>query len=286
MKLYTTLLLLLVNLYVSGQDKVSYKIYNAATKQQITLSDLATAMNNADVLFYGEEHDDSVGHVVEFELFKALTAQYPGKVTLSMEMFETDAQMVLNEYLQGLIREKNFVAEARAWPRYKTDYRPLIELAKTNSIPVVAANAPARYVNMVTNGGLNNLNRLSKTALSYLPPLPIDTATGAYYKKFVGIMGGHGAMGGKQIYQSQNLWDVTMAWSIARFYKKHKDYKILQINGGFHSEEKMGIVSQLKHYAPKARVITINAYADKDPNNPDWTTYQTKADYIILTVSK
>lgn len=286
MKLYTTLLLLLIALYVSGQDKASCKIYNAATKQQITLPELAAAMDKANILFYGEEHDDSVGHVIEFELFKGLTVQYPGKAALSMEMFETDVQMVLNEYLQGFIREKNFIAEARAWPSYKTDYRPLIELAKTNGIPVVAANAPARYVNMVSNGGLNNLNRLSKTAVSYLPPLPIDTAAGAYYEKFVSTMGGHAAMGGKQIYQSQNLWDATMAWSIARFYKKHKNYKILQINGGFHSEEKMGIVSQLKHYAPKARIITINAYADNDPNNPDWTTYQNKADYIILTASK
>ena len=31
-----------------------------------------------------------------------------------MEMFETDCQNVLNEYLDGFIREKNFIIEARA----------------------------------------------------------------------------------------------------------------------------------------------------------------------------
>jgi uncharacterized iron-regulated protein len=99
-------------------------------------------------------------------------------------------------------------------------------------------------------------------------------------------MGGHAAMAGMQIYQSQNLWDATMGWSIAQFYKKHTDFKIMQINGGFHSEEKMGAVAQLKKYAPKARVITIGAYADESFDNPDWAKFSKLADYIILTDAK
>jgi len=104
-------------------------------------------MANADVLFFGEDHSDSTGHYLEYTLFKKLSEQYPGKIALSMEMFETDCQNVLDEYLSGFIREKNFITEARAWKNYK-DYRPLIEFAKASHIPVVAANAPARYVNM------------------------------------------------------------------------------------------------------------------------------------------
>src|SRR6202000_2802958 len=117
---------------------------------------------------------------------------------------------------------------------------PLIELAKDGHIPVIAANAPARYVNMANRLGLNGLTQLSAMAKSYLPPLPVDTATGAYYDKFAEIMGGHAALAGSGLYQAQNLWDATMGWSISRFYSTHHDYKIMQINGGFHSEEKLG----------------------------------------------
>lgn len=277
------LLLLVFPAFVYGQN---YTVYNTATKRKVALIDVADAINKADVVFFGELHDDSLGHAAELDLLKALAAKYPGKLALSMEMFETDVQSVLNEYLSGFIREKNMITDARTWPRYKTDYRPMVELAKSKGMPVIAANAPARYTNMVTTGSFVRLKVLNKTALSYLPPLPIDTATGPYYEKFVAEMGGHKAMGSMHIYQSQNLWDATMAWSIARFYKKHKDYKILQINGGFHSEEKMGIVAQLKNYAPKAKVITINAYAGKDPDKPDWQELEKKADYIILTAGK
>ena len=203
-----------------------------------------------------------------------------------MEMFETDCQNVLDEYLGGLIREKNFITEARTWHNYK-DYRPLIELAKTQQIPVIAANAPPRYVNMVNRMGLTSLEKLSKTAKAWLPPLPVDTATGAYYEKFLQIMGGHsGNMGGMQMYQAQNLWDATIGWSIAQFVKKHRDYKTFQINGGFHSEEKLGAAGQLKKYSSKTKILNIACFSDEQFDNPDWGKFSKNNDYIILTDPK
>ena len=35
----------------------------------------------------------------------------------------------MNEYLQNMIREKNFIKEAREWNKY-TDYKPMMEFAK------------------------------------------------------------------------------------------------------------------------------------------------------------
>ncbi|HVV53799.1 MAG TPA: ChaN family lipoprotein [Mucilaginibacter sp.] len=266
-------------------DSLHYKIYSTARQKLVSAGDIISDMNDADVLFFGEEHNDSTCHVLEYTLLKKLAEKYPGKTALSIEMFETDCQTVLNEYLDSLIREKNFVTEARAWHNYK-DYRPMIEFAKAKKIPVVAANAPSRYVNMVNRLGLESLEKLSKTAKNWLPPLPIDTATGAYYEKFNNIMGGHSSMGGMQMYQAQNLWDATMGWSVARFYKKHRHYKILQVNGGFHSEDKLGAVAQLKKYDRKIRVLNIACYSDESFYNPDWSKYGKDNDYIILTDPK
>ena len=84
---------------------------------------------------------------------------------------ETDCQTPLNEYLAGFIREKNFITEARAWNNYK-DYRPMIELAKANHIPVTAANAPARYTNMANRLGLNSLQQLDLTGKPFCPRCP------------------------------------------------------------------------------------------------------------------
>jgi len=281
------LFLFILPLCALSQDSLSnhYKIFNTSKQKAATVDDIVNDSANADVLFFGEEHSDSTDHYLEFTLFKKLAEKYPGKIALSMEMFETDCQNVLDEYLDGFIREKNFITEARAWHNYK-DYRPLIEWAKANHIPVIAANAPARYVNMANRLGLVSLEQLNKTGKSYLPPLPIDTATGAYYEKFLQVMGGHGAMSGMEMFQAQNLWDATMGWSIARFAKAHRGYKILQLNGSFHSEEKLGAAAQLKKYTPKIRMLNIATYDDENFDNPDWNKLSKNGDYIIVTDPK
>ncbi|MGI4751385.1 MAG: ChaN family lipoprotein [Janthinobacterium lividum] len=277
-----TLILLLTAFFGFSQEAKSYKIYNSATQKIISVDELVGALANTNAIFYGEEHNDSIGHLLEATILKKLYDKHPQKIALSMEMFETDCQQVLNEYLLGLIREKNFITDARCWPNY-TDYRPMIEFAKSNKIAVIAANAPGRYTNMVSRGGLIALNQLDKTGKSYLPPLPIDTATGAYLKKFEDIMGGHSAMGGMQIYQAQNLWDATMGWSIASYLKTHPDFVVFQINGGFHSEEKLGAVAQFQKYQPKASVKNIAAYAAEDFANPDWGKWRKQGDFVVLT---
>jgi uncharacterized iron-regulated protein len=285
MKFTAALLLLILPIAAFCQDPMAthYKVYNSAKNAPATIDDVVNDMAKADVLFFGEEHNDSTGHYLEALIFKKLIEKYPAKMALSMEMFQTDCQTVMNEYLAGFIREKNLITEGRAWKNYK-DYRAMVDAAKDNHLPVIAANAPTRYTNMVTRVGLGDLQKLDATAKSWLPPLPIDTATGRYYDKFGEVMGGHG--GPMKVYQSQNLWDATMGYSIAKFYKANKVIKIFQVNGGFHSEEKLGTVAQLKKYAPNVKVINIQAYADDSFETPDWSKYIKFGDYIILTDPK
>ena len=276
------LLFLIACIFTQAQNTSTYKIYSTSGKKIISVDELVKALNKTDAVFYGEEHNDSIGHLLEATILKKLAEARPQKVALSMEMFETDCQSVLNEYLSGLIREKNFVTDARCWPNY-TDYRAMIEFSKTNHLQVIAANAPSRYTNMVSRMSLQSLNKLDKNGKSYLPPLPIDTATGAYLTKFETIMGGHGAMGGMQVYQAQNLWDATMGWSVASFLKSHSGFMVFQINGGFHSEEKLGAVAQFKKYLPNASVKNIAAFASEDFGNPDWEKLGKLGDFIVLT---
>lgn len=140
-----------------------YKIYDTRTKQIIGIEQIVIAMADADVLFFGEEHNDSAGHYLEATIFKALHSVYGNTISLSLEMFETDGQLVLNEYLAGLIDESRMSKDLRLWSNYR-DYRPMIEFAKANQLKVVAANPPRRYVTMVSRKGMASLDALSKEA--------------------------------------------------------------------------------------------------------------------------
>ena len=266
-------------LFAQNNDQ-SYQIFETKTRKAISAEQLIKNIKKVDVLFFGEEHNDSTGHVVEAQLFSKMLRTYPG-TALSLEMFPTDVQPVLNEYLSGVIAEKNFIKEARAWNNYK-DYKPLIELAKENKADVIGANAATRYSNAVTFSGLNKLNDFPAASKEFLPPLPIDTATGRYYEKFVKTLGGHN-MGGMKIYQTQNLWDASMAWSIAKYHKLNPKKKIFQVNGRFHSDEKLGTFAQLKKYAPNLTLVNISCFAAHGATEPDWTKQAELGDYIILT---
>lgn len=252
-----------------------------------TLDAIVDAAGNADAVFLGEQHDDSVGHVVQAELFRRLHARYGATrpVVLSLEMFETDVQTVLDEYLGGLIPEAHFLRASRPWDNYARDYRPLVEYAKTNGLPVVAANAPRRYANMVTRGGPDALNGLSSYAqVAWLPPLPYPRPTAAYQAKWDALMGGaaHGAsvQGPSNMLMSQSLWDATMAWRIAQALGDRPGALVVHLVGSFHSEGGSGTPDALRFYRPGVRplVVTIRPGAAWDG-----TEHTGLGDFVVLT---
>ncbi len=267
----------------SQEVSLHYKIYDSKKQKQISVDEIVMDMKNNDVLFFGEEHNDSIGHLLEVGIFKKLNEVYPGKITLSLEMFHTDVQTIVDEYLAGLISEKNFIKEGRAWSNYK-DYQPLVAYAKANQLSVIAANAATRYSNAVTKEGLGILKNFPKSSLLLLPPLPIDTATGRYLEKFTALLGGHN-MGSMKVYQTQNFWDATMAWSIAKYVKINNGNKIFHLNGRFHSDEKLGTLAKLQTYAPKLKILNISSFSSDDFDHPDWEQYKNLGDYIIITDS-
>ena len=284
MKWIAALIAFVFSLPAYAQDSMNahYKIYDTRTKQIVTIDKIVTDMADADVLFFGEEHNDSAGHYLENKILRALHAQYADKVILSMEMFEADGQLVLNEYLAGTIDEARFSRDVRLWSNYK-DYRPMIEYARQNKIPVIAANPPRRYVSLVTRRGMRSLDSLSKDAKKFLPPLPYDTLTGRYREKFMDIMKGTPGSTSQNIYYSQSLWDAGMAYSIYSYLKKNKHKKIFHCVGGFHTEEKLGTAAQLQMRNKKLTILNIASFSDASFNDPDWEKFSFKGDYIILT---
>ncbi|UCG87773.1 MAG: ChaN family lipoprotein [Gemmatimonadota bacterium] len=157
-----------------------------------SLEDIVRAMAGADAVLIGESHTDPVGHWIQAHLLREVLAGAESDtlrpVALSLEMFERDVQDIVDEYLQDLITEDQFQASARPWTHYDADYRPMVELAKEAGIPVIAANAPRRYVNRVTRLGRAALNDLPSRARGFLPPLPYPQPSDAYREEWLTLM--------------------------------------------------------------------------------------------------
>ncbi len=188
---------------------------------------------------------------------------------------------MLDEFLAGQIPENNFEQEARPWPNYKTDYRPLLRFARDKGIRVVGTNVPRRYAAVVAKEGLGALAPLSAEAKSLMAPLPIKVDMDLPgYAKMISMFGKdtHGAKP-EQVVQAQALKDATMAYFILRHLQQGR--KVLHLNGAFHSDNFEGIGWYLRQAQPQLRFSTVTTVMQEDLFSLA-EEHRGKADFIIV----
>ena len=222
----------------------------------LNLEHALEALMGYNVVFFGEEHDSRVAHEGELTLLSEL-ADRDTTLVLALEMFERDVQDALNDYLEGTISEDQFLELARPWPNYQVDYRRLVEFAKAQAIPVIAANVPRRTAAGVAMADAISSDVVGKDS-TYLPPnLHLDSEE--YYERFAALMKKmpHSTpmkgMNVEALYKAQVLKDAVMAASLEPFL----DRRILFCCGRFHSDYHLGIPYQLEKNHPELKVAVV-----------------------------
>ena len=253
MKVVTTFMLwMLFAGLVTAQDKKAYTLLDAKGKE-VRYSDMVKKLGEQDVVFFGEIHNCPIAHWMEYEVIKDLYARHKEQLMIGAEMFEADNQLVLDEYLGGVIPAERFKKELKLWPNYDTDY---VEFAKKNRIPFVATNVPRRYANIVSKGGFAVLDSLSEEARKYIAPLPINYVPNERVDQYFSSMKMPGMKADTtgNLSRSQAVKDATMGWFIAQNLKSSK---LVHLNGSFHSDAKLGIITYLNQYRPGLKIGTV-----------------------------
>lgn len=273
---------------------VPQRVYDSHKKKftdfETMLADLATA----NVVFVGEQHDDRNTHRLEVALLEGLMRRR-GTLTVSLEMFERDAQRALSGYLSGTITEEEFLGQSRPWPRYATDYRPLVEFARAHGWPILASNIPRRLASQISKQGLGALETLSPEDRA-LVAQSIDCPDDDYRERFVETMNAHPGPGNDKMsaeerrarddrfYQAQCVKDETMAESIAAASGPGHPL-IVHYNGSFHSDYRLGTAERVKRRLKDARVVVVSMLPVDDldglkPSKDD----RKMADYLVYTL--
>ncbi len=254
-RLFFILTLCAVTSPLAAQDPAAYRLFDSQCKP-VAYSQMIAQLSDADVVFFGEMHNDPICHWMEVQVLKSLYHEKKGRINVGMEMFEADNQMILDEYFSGVIDYKQFEDECRLWPNYTTDYASIVDFCKENNIHFIATNVPRRYAGVVKSRGLAYLDSLSDEAKRYFPPLPVPYEDNEVANEAFGMMAQMGANKGADpvfMGQAQGLKDATMAWFIAQ----NLDKAVLHFNGNYHTAAGDGIVKYLHAYAPKAKIKTI-----------------------------
>ena len=257
-------LFLLIFGYVNAQDLKTYQFYNQKGKE-ISFAKTVDILKDYDVVLFGEYHNNSTIHWLQLKLTEHLYKAKKGNIILGAEMFERDNQSGLNKYLKGELNDKNLSTEVRLWSNFTTDYKPLLDFAKNNSLPFIATNIPRKYASSVAKNGLNSLDDLSDSdKLNMVKlPFPLDfNAPG--YPEMIEMMGDHAGDKAQQFVAAQAIKDATMAESIINNYTK--DILFLHFNGDYHSKQYGGIYWYLKQYNPALKVAVIQVTETNDPS--------------------
>jgi uncharacterized iron-regulated protein len=263
--------------FTLSSDKPVYKLFTNKGKVATYKLMLAKA-KNADIVLFGEMHDNPIEHWLQLELTQDLFKLKGKQLVLSAEMFEADNQAILNSYLSGEIDVKKFETDCRLWPNYKTDYKPLVNFAKDNGLTFVAANIPRKYASLVYKKGPLALDTLASEEKAYMAPLPfLYDSTLSCYSDIFKMAGGHG---GQNLPMSQAIKDATMAHFIMQNYAAGK--QIIHYNGTYHSNNYQSIYWYLKQANPNLKIVTIAAV---EQSNLKKLEKENKglADFIIVT---
>lgn len=259
-----------------GEDKPAYALYNA-TGKETNYSALLAEAKKADIILFGEYHNNPICHWLQYELTKDVTKTIGAtNMVLGAEMFEADNQAGLNMYLSGQVEDKKLKTVVRLWPNYETDYRPLVDFAKDNKIPFIATNVPRKYANTVYMSGLSSLDSLADSTKRWIAPLPIlYDSTLQCYRDIFNNAGGHG---GQNLPMSQALKDATMAHFIGANWSPGKHF--IHYQGSYHSDYHQAIGWYLLQQNPKLKILVISVTEQDDITSLKKEDYN-RGDFIM-----
>ena len=196
-----------------------------------TLNEVINSVSNKKVIYTGEQHDQFAHHNIQLQVIKGLYLRNK-RLAVGMEMFQRPFQGVLDDYTAGRISEKEFLKKSEYFKRWVFDYnlyKPIMDFAREEKIPLVALNIRREIVAKVSKSGLDSLSDKEKKEI----PQQMDFSDNEYRDRLMKVFKMHQNSKDRNFdffYQSQILWDESMAQSIDEFFKKNPDF---QQNGQF-----------------------------------------------------
>ncbi len=268
-----------------------HRAYDSREKQFADIESMAAHAAQADVVFFGEQHDDAGTHRMQRALLEAV-ARRRNDVVLSMEMFERDVQPQLDAYLAGTIDEPTFLKGARPWPNYQRDYRPLLEFARARGWRVVASNVPRPMASAVAKDGLGAVTAFADSMRGWAAAEFQCPRNDDYFKRFAEVMGGHAAPGldaattTRRYYEAQCVKDETMAESIVRARGSADSHPlVIHVNGSFHSDYGDGTAARVSRRLGKVRTMLITGVPVRDLDAIEPKADRKRADWLVYTLA-
>ena len=294
MRLLASLLLAFQVSLPAPSAYVPQRVYDTSRQAFSDLETMLADVAKADVILVGEQHDDPNTHRLEAAILEGLGRRVQ-RLIVSLEMFERDVQPALDAYLGGKSTAEEFVKASRPWPRYATDYQPLVEMAKARGWPVVASNVPRRHASAAAKAGTNAIDNAAPDERGFIAR-DLQCPHDRYFDRFAESMTTHPAPGTEKLstdekrasteryFFAQCVKDETMAEAIVSAVDPRDSGPVVHFNGAFHSDFGLGTAERVRRRLEGRRVaiVSILPVTDIDAVAPSAEDLR-RADFLVYT---
>jgi uncharacterized iron-regulated protein len=279
-----------------------FKLLRAKGGQELDTAAAYAELGAAQAICIGESHDNPHHHWAQLHLIDALTAQPGRSVAVAMEMFQRPFQGVLDDYTAKRI-DADALRSRSGWKeRWGYDfelYRPMIDLAVARGGMLLAANVSTELRKKISKDGLE---ALSPEERARVPELVLDDpAHRSWWDDTLAEMSSHHgsphaeadaktepteaeqaekALRAERMYQTQVLWDETMADTAARWVLAGPDRLVIVLAGNGHCHD-AGIVGRLRRRGIQ-RAVSVSPVIDDGEGNVAALLAEPANDYLFV----
>ena len=243
------------------------------------LAQIIEQIDSARVVLVGETHTRYDHHLIQLEILKQLYQKSPG-LALGVEWFQQPYQEHLDAYVAGDITEQQLLHLTEYFERWRYDYRlyrPIIQYARENTIPIIALNASKELTSALSKSGFDDLPEDLEAQL----PDSYDWSDKAYEKRLRSVFESHPDYPGEfeDFLRGQLTWDESMAERAAEYLDENPDRRMLILAGSGHIAHGSGIPNRIK------RRIDLKQFSILISED-FMTVSKDIADYLVLSTEK
>lgn len=233
------------------------RVWSVARSAFVPPAEVETTVARARFVLLGEIHDNPDHHALQARLLAAATGEGARKPAVVLEMLPRDRQGDVDAYLvEGKGTAEGFGEALRwaesGWPDYAI-YRPVIEVAVAQGLPVVAGDTPRGERRKIAAEGMAALGADEVAALRLSEPLG-EAADGVMLDT---LFDGHCGMMPREaltpLVAVQRLRDARLADAMI----SAGDEGAVLIAGSGHVRKDLGVPRYLEWRAPDAEAVAV-----------------------------
>jgi uncharacterized iron-regulated protein len=247
---------------------------------QLDLDHLIPRLTGKRVVYVGETHDAYGHHLNQLAVIKALHLRNPD-LAIGMEFFQQPFQQVLDDYIAGRTGEREMLRGSEWYKRWRFDYRlyrPILQYAREQGIPVIALNVAKELTDRVSEVGFEGLEPSERARIAQ----EFDDSDPDYRARIRSVYEHHpGATkdGFERFLQVQLAWDEGMAEQAVRYLTQHPKKQLVVLAGSGHLMYGTGIPERVGRRLSVESAILLPADTLKvEPGIADYLVYPRKAE--------